>query len=76
MASNFRSSRNTQQASARLNQPEEVPVETIPTLSTGSALSQAPVLVPAPALYTQKDLQRITKLCMDSFFQENCQEGS
>ena len=75
MASNSRSCRNAQQASAGSNQPEEVPVETTPTPSTASAPSQVPASAPAPALYTQKDLQRIMKLCMDLFLQGNCQEG-
>ena len=75
MASNSRSRRNAQQASAGSNQPEEAPVETTPTPSTASAPSQAPASAPAPALYTQEDLQRITKLCMDSFLQGNRQEG-
>ena len=39
MASNFRSRRNAQQASAGSNQPEEAPVETTATLSTASAPS-------------------------------------
>ena len=51
MASNSCSYRNAQQASARLNQPEKVPVETILTLSTTSALSQVPASATAPALY-------------------------
>ena len=75
MASNSRSRKNAQQASAGSNQPEEAPVETTPTPSTASAPSQAPASAPAPALYTQEDLQRITKLCMDSFLQGNRQEG-
>ena len=75
MVSNSRSHRNAQQASARSNQPKKAPVETTPTLSTANALSQVPALALAPALYTQEDLQRITKLCMDSFLQGNRQEG-
>ena len=75
MASNFRSCRNAQQASAGSNQPKEATVETTQTRSTASVLSQAPASVPAPALYTKEDLQRITKLYIDSFFQKNRQEG-
>ena len=75
MASNFPSRRNAQQALAGSNQPEEVPVETTPTLSTASTPSQVLASAPAHALYTKEDLQRITKLYMGSFLQENCQEG-
>ena len=75
MASNPRSYRNAQQASAGSNQPEEAPVETTPTPSTASAPSQVLSSAPAPTLYSQEDLQRITKLCMDLFFQGNHQEG-
>ena len=56
MASNSRFCKNAQQASARLNQSEEVPVETTPTSSTASALSQAPTSTPTPTLYTKEDL--------------------
>ena len=74
MASNSYSCRNAHQVSARLNQLKEVAVETTPLPSTASALFQAPALASAPALYTQEDLQRIMKLCMDSFFWGNYQE--
>ena len=74
MALNFRSCRNAQQASAGSNQPEEAPVETTPTPSTASAPSQVPASAPAPVLHTQEDLQKITKLCIDSFLKENRQE--
>ena len=74
MASNSHSCRNAQQALAGLNQPEETQVETTPTPSTASVPSQALASAPAPALYTQKDLQRITKLYMDLFHLENRQE--
>ena len=67
MASNSCSYRNTQQVSTELNQSEEVMVEIILTPSNISAPCQAPVSVPRPTLYTQKDLKRITKLCMDLF---------
>ena len=75
MASNSRSRRNTQQASAGSNQAEEASVEITSTSSIKSALSQAPASALAPALYTQEDLQRITKLCIDLFLQGNRQEG-
>ena len=75
MVSNSRSHRNAQQASTGSNQPEEVLVETKPIPSTASTLSQVPALAPTPALYTKEDLQKITKLCIDSFFQGNRQKG-
>ena len=65
MASNSRSCKNAQQASARLNQPKEASVETTPTPSTVSASSQAAFSALAPALYTKEDLQRITKIFLD-----------
>ena len=65
MASTSCFCRNTQQVLAGSNQPEEAPIEITPTPSTVIALSQVPASVPAPALYTQEDLQRIMKLCMD-----------
>ena len=74
MTSNSRSRKNAQQASARLNQFKEASVETTPTPSAASALFQVPASALASVLYTQEDLQRITKLCMDLFFQGNCQE--
>ena len=74
IASNFYSYRNIQQASAGSNLPKKASVETTTTPSTANTLSQAPVLAHILTLYTRKDLQRITKLCMDSFFWENCQE--
>ena len=67
--------RNTQQALAKSNQSEEASIETIPIPSTANVLSQVPASAPALALYTQEDLQRITKFCMDSFFLKNYQEG-
>ena len=74
MASNFCSYKNTQQAVARLNQPKEILVETTSTPSIASILSQVLASIPAPALYIQKNLQKITKFCMDSLLQRNCQE--
>ena len=74
IVSNSRSYRNAQQASAGSNQPKEALVETTPIPSTASAPSQVLVSAPIPALYTQKDLQRITKLCIDLFLQGNRQE--
>ena len=68
MASNFRSWRNAQQVSIGLNKPKNALVETTPTPSIASILSQAPTSAPALAMYTQKDLQKIRKLCMDLFF--------
>ena len=67
MASNFYSYRIAQQALAELNQSEKAKVEITPTSSTASAPSQIPILAPAPALYTQEDLQKIMKLCMNLF---------
>ena len=52
MASNSHSQRKTQQASTRLNQPQEVSVETIPITSTTIALSQVPISAPILALST------------------------
>ena len=75
MASNSYSCKNVQQTSARSNQPKKASVERTPIPSTASAPSQILFSAPAPILYTQKDLQRITKLCMDLFLQENYQEG-
>ena len=75
MASNSRFRRNAQQALARLNQPEEAMVKTTATPNTASAPSQVPTSAPASALYTQENLQRITKLYMDLILQRNCQEG-
>ena len=75
MASNFRSCRNAQHASAGSNQPKEVLVETTSIPSTASAPSEASALALATTLYTQEDLQRITKLYMDLLHQGNCQEG-
>ena len=75
MVSNFRSCKNGQQVLAGSNQPEEAIVKTTLISSTASSPSQVPTLVPVPTLYTQKDLQKITKLCMDLFLQENRREG-
>ena len=75
MASNSRSCRNAQQASARSNQPEKALVETTLTHNTATAPPQAPDLVPAPALYIQKDLQKITELCINLFLVGNRQKG-
>ena len=72
IASNSHSCRNTQQALAGSNQLEKAPVEIIPILSTASALSQVSALASTPALHTQENLPRITKLRIDLFFLENC----
>ena len=64
---NSYSCRNTQQASTRSNQSKEASVEITLTPSTTNALSQVPASALTPALYTQEDLQRIMKLCIDLF---------
>ena len=67
MVSNFYSCRNAQQALDGSNQPEKALVKTNPIPNITSAPFQATISALAPALYTQKGLERITKLCIDSF---------
>ena len=76
MVSNSCSRGNAQQALVGLNQPEKAPIEITLTPSTASALFQEPVSALVPTLYIKKDLQRITKFCIDSFLLGNCQEES
>ena len=74
MVSNSYSYKNAQQGSARLNQPKKVLVKTTPTPNITNTPSQVLALVPIPNMYTQKDLQRITKLCINLFLKRNHQE--
>ena len=69
ITSNFCSCRNTQQASARLNQPKNALVKTISTPSIVSTLSEVPVLILVSAIYTKKNLKRITILYLDLFLE-------
>ena len=75
MAQGSRSRRNIPPSTVSPSEPEQpasleegtpVPSDVGPPDAPAPA---APVLAPAPARYTEEDLQRITKLCMDLFLQ-------
>ena len=61
-----------------MNQPKEVLVETTLIPSTASILFQAPSSATVPALYMQKDIQKdmqkITKFCIELLLQGNRQK--
>lgn len=56
MASNFCSSKNTQQALTELNQCKKVLVEKILIPNTANVLFSAKVLVPTITIYTKNDV--------------------
>ena len=66
----LRSCRNPRLARhSDLDELGDSPEQGTPTAPSDAGPSDAPVLTPALAKYTKGDLQRITKLCMDSFLQ-------
>ena len=75
MAQGSRSRQNVPPSTLSPSEPEQraSPEEGTPAPSDvgppDAPAPDAPVPAPAPARYTEEDLQRITKLCMDSFLQ-------
>ena len=67
----LRSRRNAQRGSVRHSDLDELAnsVQGTPTAPSNAGPPDAPVSTPAPTKYTEEDLQKITKLCIDSFLQ-------